>query len=157
MSTLHILQIRLHLLPTLNSKKVKKDRFDSRVKSYYFLGSQNVRSFYFFEGKGIIDFRDFDSFYTYNVDYIKWYQKIQKINIQKHNGLGLITYMNVLDRKTLKLKRVTDFDTDDPIIEELRCKVEKGLNSDQFKTKVLNLYKNKYQNELEQIKQKNKI
>ena len=59
-----------------DTELVKKDRFDSRVKSYYFLGSQNVRSFYFFEGKGIIDFRDFDSFYTYNVDYIKWYQKI---------------------------------------------------------------------------------
>ena len=65
--------------------------------------------------------------------------------------------MNILDRNTLKLKRVENHHTDNPIVEELRCKVEEGLNIDQFKTKLYNFYRNKYQNELDEIKQKNKI
>ena len=89
---------------------------------------------------------------------MRWYQIESIYNISQYNkGDSLIEYLNILDRKTLKLKRVTDFDTDDPIIEELRCKVEEGLNIDQFKTNLDNFYRNKYQNELDEIKQKNKI
>ena len=85
--------------------------------------------------------------------------KIEIIRNTKDKDYGeSIRYMYVLDRKTLELQKIQNYDKRVKYIHILRCEIDvKSKNKMEFESKFLSDGIMKYQSELDKILEKNKI
>ena len=142
-----------------DTELVKMDRNKKRVRGYYFDDKNSVQNLIFVEDNENLSISTSMSSFQPSVDYFIWLEENFIPNpFEIDNRNKVVVTQNVLERKTLKLFKIFNYDTDNPKKISLYCKIVDGFDSySKFIKYFENEIKPKYDIELKKLLQKNKI
>ena len=142
-----------------DTELVKMDRNKKRVRGYYFDDKNSVQNLIFVEDNENLSISTSMSSFQPSVDYFIWLEENFIPNpFEIDNRNKVVVTQNVLERKTLKLFKIFNYDTANPKKISLYCKIVDGFDSySKFIKYFENEIKPKYDIELKKLLQKNKI